>query len=657
VDADSALNEWLAALGEWPVANGLARSVLRNRLRGRRVLVILDDLPDREWIAPLFVGNERGAVLVVCSQQAADEAGIAGQEVVELAMWDEVQAQRYLETLIDRALTPMQVTRVAALNRLVDGLPLAWSLLTPWLRGVADWGLVEEVLAESPLRALSRVERCFAAAYERLPGEIQAAVRALAVFAASPFDGEAVGAVLGVSTGEAARRVAALKAAAWLRESPLSPPETRYQLHRLLHRFAVKQAEDDPRRDEYAERHARFYAERAAPLLERQHKADWPDVVRCLLPDLPNMYQGQAWAAGNRHRLAMDYFLHLSPYFSAFREMDRWWEWAEVAREVVEATPAKFLADDRFSLYSQLGWWEGSFEERLAYLQQAHVIATTEMEPWHGIYTLTDLAGLYTEMGKLAEAEVAFLEAWEMAETSGRPKLRAWTLREVGLYYACTLNREGCHVVAGLLANTPPVDIGQGLKGAHDVAGRGEVLAGAGRWAEALSVFREALAFHEAMGNQVQGSEIRLQAARCLAHLGREGEAGQEVAVVEAHLDELPSELVSLCRCVAGKVARLRGDHRAAVEHLSVTLEPTDEDKVFSWRVEFDARLNLGQALQALGRNDEAAQAFASARELAVDDHQPFWLWEVNRCERVSEHLTGLPSQVSELMSRLESSR
>jgi tetratricopeptide (TPR) repeat protein len=172
-----------------------------------------------------------------------------------------------------------------------------------------------------------------------------------------------------------------------------------------------------------------------------------------------------------------------------------------------------------------------------------------------------------------------------------------------------------------------------------------------------LRVYQEALAFHEATGNWVQGSEVRLEVARCLAYLGREGEAGQEVAVVEAHLDELPPELVSLCRCVAGEVARPRGDHRAAVEHLSVTLEPTDEDKVFGWRVEFDTRPNLGQALQALGRNDEAAQAFASARELAVDDHQPFWVWEVNRCQRVSEHLTGLPSQVSELMSRLEASR
>lgn len=280
-----------------------------------------------------------------------------------------------------------------------------------------------------------------------------------------------------------------------------------------MHRYAVKQAEDDPLRDEYAERHARFYAERAAPLLDRQYKADWPDVVRRLLPDLPNLYQGRVWAAANRHPLAMDYFLHVAPYFSAFRDMKRWWEWTEVAREVAEANPAGFDAVDRFSLYSQLGWGRGTFEQRLAYLQQAHEIATTEMEPWHGVYTLTDLARLYSETGRLAEVEEAFLEAWQMAEASGRPKLRAWTLREIGLYYTRTLNRDGCVVVADRLAVTPPVDIAQGLKGAYDVASRGEVLAGAGRWAEALSAFREALAVHEATGNWVQGSEVRLEIA------------------------------------------------------------------------------------------------------------------------------------------------
>jgi len=648
-DAEAVLNEWLVALGESPVAGGTAGAALRSRLRGQQVLVILDDLPGREWIGALFVGDERGAVLAVCSQQVADEVGIAGGDVVELPLWDEGLAQRFLEALIDRALTPAQVSRLKVLNSLVDGLPLAWSLLTPWLRGVADWSLVEEVLTESPLTALSRIERCFAAAYERLPVEVQEGVRALAVFAASPFDVEAVGAVLGISKGEAARRVAALKAAAWLRESPLAPPETRYQLHRLLHRYAVRLTADDPLRDEYAERHARFYAERAAPLLERQHEADWPDVVRRLLPDLPNLYQGQAWAAVNRHPLAMDYFLHVAPYFSAFREDDRWQEWAEAAQEVVEENPAVFPAIHRFSLYSQLGWGEGTFEERLAYLRRAHEIATTETEPWTSVYSLTDLARLYLEPGQLAEAEAVLLEAWQVAEASERAYLRAWTLREIGLYYARTLNRDGCAVMADRLA----VDMSEGLEGAYDEASRGEVLACAGRWEEALRAYREALAFHEATGSRVQGSEVRLYMVRCLAHLGREEEASNEIAAVEAYLDELPPESVRLCHSVVGEAARLRGDHPAAVKYLSVALASNDEVAAFRWRVEFDAWLNLGQALQALGRNDEAMQASASARELAINGHQPFWLWEVNRCQRVSESSTRPPSQVSELMSLL----
>ena len=624
----------------------LALAGLGGQVEGVPVSDDFQDALDQETESAIRVFGGFGSREDEQAEFLAQE-GLVGDGVPAVAG----QAQRFLETLMGRPLSPAQVTQVAALNRLVDGLPLAWSLLTPWLRGVADWGLVEEVLAESPLRALSRVERCFAAAYERLPEDVQASVRALAVFADAPFSAEALGAVLDVSTGEATRRVATLKAAAWLRESPLSPPETSYRLHRLLHRYAVKQAEDDPQHETYAERHARFYAQRAAPLLERQHEADWPDVVRQLLPDLPNFYRGQAWAAAKQHPLVMDYFMRLAPYFSAFREEERWQEWAEAAREVVKEAPSAFPAINRFSLYSQLGWGEGTFEQRLAYLQRAHEIATTETEPWVSVYSLTDLARLYLEPGQLVEAETALLEAWRVAQASEKPYLQAWTLREIGLYYARTLNREGCAVIADRLAE----DVSQGLEGAYDAASRGEVLACAGRWAEALTAFREALTVYEAAGSRVQGSEMRLQVACCLAHLDREKEARDEIAAVEAHLDELPPEVVSLCRFAAGEAARLRGEHQTAVEHLSAALEPTGEGATFGWRVEFDVWLNLGQALQALGQEDKAENAFASAKVLAVNGHQPFWLWEVKRCHLIYERSPGPPSQVSELMSILHS--
>ena len=630
-----------------------AQATLRRLLLGKRALFILDDVAGGGIVAQLFVrltdtvgGRVNGILITTASGVVLENADLHFGRVA-LQGWRSEQARAYVSALLDRRLSEEERRAVDKVNEWVEGLPLAWEVLADLLAYEADWPGFVDSLKDEGIEA-ARIRVVMARFLARLPTVEQRFFQVLGVFARrAPLDAPSAAYVSDLGEREARDVLRSLHRRHVMRHLG----RDRYEMHAVLSHFAREKLKESGRFEELAERHARFYAQRAAPLLERQHEADWPDVVRQLLPDLPNFYRGQAWAAAKQHPLVMDYFLRLAPYFSAFREEERWQEWAEAAREVVKEAPSAFPAINRFSLYSQLGWGEGTFEQRLAYLQRAHEIATTETEPWVSVYSLTDLARLYLEPGQLAEAETALLEAWRVAQASEKPYLQAWTLREIGLYYARTLNREGCAVIADRLAE----DVSQGLEGAYDAASRGEVLACAGRWAEALTAFREALAVYEAAGSRVQGSEMRLQVACCLAHLDREKEARDEIAAVEAHLDELPPEVVSLCRFVAGEAARLRGEHQTAVEHLSAALEPTGEEATFGWRVEFDVWLNLGQALQALGQEDKAENAFASAKVLAVNGHQPFWLWEVKRCHLIYERSPGPPSQLSELMSILHS--
>ena len=647
------LNEFIWTLnadqeGATNIAN--AQSALRQLLQKKRALFILDDVADSEVVSQLFIrGVDNGLLVVVASGTTLQDVALHFHRV-RLEGWRNEQARQYVGAVLDKRLLAEEEQALDALNEWAEGLPLVWVVLVELLFYEDNWSsLVDElkVRGVEGYRIRTVLDRLF----DRLPGEQRRFLETWGVFASqAAVDPAAIAYVAGMGEEEARKGLQSLHRRHVLRYMRSGG---RFELLPVLGHFARKKLEQSGRFEELAERHARFYARRAAPLLERQKEADWSQVVQRLLPDLPNIYRGQAWAAANRHPLAMDYFLHMAPYFSAFRDLARWQAWGETAREVVEADPAAFSAANRFSLYSQLGWGQGSFEERLAHLRRAHEIATTEMAPWNGVYTLTDLARLYTEAGQLAAAEAAFVEAWQMAKASERPKLRAHTLREIGLYYVRTHNRAGCRAVAALVVGTPPVELGGGLKGAYDVASRGEVLACAGRWAEALSAFREALAFHEAVGNRVQGSEVRLQIARCLAHLGLEEDAAREVADVEMYLDELPPGVIKRWHFVGGEVAWLRDDHQAAVKCLTAALSAPGEGMTYGWRLDFEARLALGQVHQALGQDDQARALLEEACELAEEKGQPFWLWEAKRCLLVFDGPLDPPPQVSDLLMHL----
>ena len=122
----------------------------RTLLRGRRVLVILDNAASADQVSPLLLPDEPGSSVLITSR---GELGVAGAAVARLSVLDERDARellaRTLKTGTDDAV-------VAELARLCGYLPLALRIALGNLVGVGDVeGYVAELREGDRLSALA----------------------------------------------------------------------------------------------------------------------------------------------------------------------------------------------------------------------------------------------------------------------------------------------------------------------------------------------------------------------------------------------------------------------------------------------------------------------------------------------------------------------
>ncbi|MBU0494309.1 MAG: hypothetical protein KKB13_20870, partial [Chloroflexi bacterium] len=80
---------------------------------------------------------------------------IPAEAIITHRGWDGPTAGRYLETLWGRALTAREQTLALELNELVDGLPLCWMVLIPWIHNEQSWRDLRDEIAAAPLDTLN----------------------------------------------------------------------------------------------------------------------------------------------------------------------------------------------------------------------------------------------------------------------------------------------------------------------------------------------------------------------------------------------------------------------------------------------------------------------------------------------------------------------
>lgn len=311
-----ALPSALAAALQIPMAAGDLRRQVIAYLRQRETLLILDNLEhlldDTGWLTELLaaapdlkilatsrerlnVQAEQVVELGGLSMPAAGDADPAGYAAVALFVR---RAQRVEATF---APAPVDLGAIVQICRLVGALPLGIELAAAWVNQLACQEIAVAIAANldfltTTRRDVSPRQRSLRAVFDHswrlLPAAEQRAFARLAVFR-------------GAFTRSAAADVADVRLpalASLVDKSLVRRIDTdRYDLHEVLHHFALEQLQSIPAAAETLQaRHSRFYTDLLAQQTERFKGREQKDALAQVALEIDNV-RG-AWSAAVSHR-------------------------------------------------------------------------------------------------------------------------------------------------------------------------------------------------------------------------------------------------------------------------------------------------------------------------------------------------------------------
>ncbi|WP_086853014.1 AfsR/SARP family transcriptional regulator [Amycolatopsis kentuckyensis] len=222
-------------------------ALLRSRLAGRRMCVVLDDAGSEAQVRPLLPGAGACAVLVTSRIRLP---GLAGAKPVDVDLLPEAEAARLLEGIVGAERVAAEPESAAAILRQCGHLPLAIRVAGAKLTHRPGWTL--RLLADrlgDERRRLDElrvgdlaVRASVTLSYDLLPMSAATAFRGLGLLGPVQFPAWAVAAVLGRRDGEDVLDVLVDGHLVELVGSD-SAGQPRYRLHDLLRVYAVELAE------------------------------------------------------------------------------------------------------------------------------------------------------------------------------------------------------------------------------------------------------------------------------------------------------------------------------------------------------------------------------------------------------------------------------
>ncbi|WP_254206434.1 tetratricopeptide repeat protein [Nocardia alni] len=223
------------------------RNLWRDRVAGKRILLVLDDVADYDQVEPLLP-NGPGCLTLITSRRHL--IALDGSEPFALDTLDPDKAAELFWTLSRRTPGGEDRAAVREIVRLCGYLPLAIVLLAGRLAYHTSWTVAEMAAdlatAQDRLGELEAGERAVRAAftmsYRDLPAERQRLFRQLSLHPGPAIDRHAAAVLGGLSPARARRELEALFTDHLLDE----PDSGRYRMHDLLHEYALELVERDP---------------------------------------------------------------------------------------------------------------------------------------------------------------------------------------------------------------------------------------------------------------------------------------------------------------------------------------------------------------------------------------------------------------------------
>ncbi|GAA0640015.1 hypothetical protein GCM10010174_72740 [Kutzneria viridogrisea] len=248
VSSAEALDRVLRTLGvsgaDIPPDQDGRANLYRDRLRGKRMLLVFDNVRSTEQVAPLLPAEPRCRVIITSRNRlnALDDA--AHVPIAELSTAESVELFR--SVVGERQRMPTEDEPVAEVVACCGGLPLAVRIAAARFRSSPTWTFEEfasRLAGEAArLNALDDGERSVAAAfalsYQRLPEQLRRLFGLLALHPGRDIATHSAAALAGVGVGEAERLLDQLADAHLI----MPRPGGYWQFHDLVRMFATEHA-------------------------------------------------------------------------------------------------------------------------------------------------------------------------------------------------------------------------------------------------------------------------------------------------------------------------------------------------------------------------------------------------------------------------------
>ena len=523
--------------------------LLRDRLSGRRVLIVADDAATEAQIRPLLPGDAHSAVLVTSRGRLP---GLVGAALVELDVLAPAEASTLLATVVGAARVAAEPDEAAELLRLCGWLPLAVRIVAALLAGRPRWriGHVVDLLTDERdrLTVLAagdlRVSASIRLSCETLSAPARRALRQLSQLDAPDFAAWLGAAALDLPA-PAARRLLEQLVDAYLLEIADTDPvgQVRYRFHDLVRVYArhhdlgtepgadgqgtgaggariVTDARDVIERAGWAvltlvESAAR-HVPRATSGTQTRTTHRWPEErIPAAVGDHPVLWldselaaivaTGRQAAAQDLVLLAADLLSAMSGYLSVRCEFYCWQAMAEVVGEAaVRADDPEAAVSAQLAL-ADLQVEQGDLVSARAAAAQARDAARRDRLPRLAAYCLLTLAVVERALGNVEAARSAYGLAATEAQAVGDELAYAHALSEAGTLHAETGEldlAEQCYRIA-----RPMLGAGGDVRGENRVTIRLAVLAQ--RRGDLALAER---GFHEALTLATEQSDVRATA-------------------------------------------------------------------------------------------------------------------------------------------------
>ncbi|RFS43210.1 tetratricopeptide repeat protein [Micromonospora craniellae] len=605
----------------------------RDRMAGKRLLLVLDNAATGEQVAPLLPGSAGCLVLITSRRRLARLRRDYGATILPLEVLPESEAVALFTRVHPHRLDAAGQAAVVRLVRLCGYLPLAITVLASGIGTDGQTSGITDVLADlevtqDRLASIDEyrdslelgVAAVFDLSYQRLTAEQQRVLRLLSLTPGTDIDLYAAAALTDLPVTAVQRHLRDL----YTHHLAEQPAHHRYRLHDLINLYARAHTITDEA-DAAAGRLLDFYQHTAAIAATRirrrgttPHHTTTP-ACTSPVPDLPDQAQATAWLRAERANLAAC-VAYTRRHSQHARTVD------------LAASFAAFLRQD--------GPWTDGIALQTDILTIVKGFGDRNGEAW----TLSELGNLRVATGDYPQATVLLERALTIHLDIGDRHGEAYTVTELG----CLRRLTGDYLqAAALLERALAV-----FRGFRDRNGESWVLC------ELANLRRLTGDYPQATALQEQSLAIRLDIADrhgeawTLAELGRiwrlAGDYLQAAALLERALAVFRGfrdrNGESWVLCELANLRRLTGDYPQATALLEKAL--TTARDLGDRQTESEVLNYQGDLLRSSGNSEPARACHVQALRLAREAGSPLdearALAGIGRCAVATSVINGI---------------